>query len=146
MSDDNDLAYAPCPSQFPIPVPQLSTRIHYVGLWGINDDGKTVYASSCAQAENLGEPCETEQQAYGITGAPTDIGLELSSTQTNAQPGPWYTEHADYWQTWQQGDPLVTGDDPNTGNLNSLTYYCLDLAQICSFVPNANGQFPPPPG
>jgi hypothetical protein len=146
MSHHNDLAYPPCTSQFPIPVPQLSMRIHYVGLWSINDDGKTVYPSSCAQAAHLSEPCQTQQQVYGKSGAPTDIGLDLSATQTNAQPGPWYTEHADYWQTWQQGDPLVINDDPNTGNLNSLTYYCLDLAQICSFVPNAKGQFPPASG
>ncbi len=44
------------------------------------------------------------------------------------------------------GDPLVPDDDPNTGNLNSLTYYCLDLAKTCSFVPNPGGQYPPASG
>ncbi len=151
MSQDNDFRYSgtdgSCPTNFPVPVPQLSMRIHYVKLWSVHDDGKTIYPSSCAQAENLSEPCQTEQQVYGTSGAPSDIGLELSSTQTQGQPGPWYTEHADYWQAWQQGDPLGTNNnDPNTGNLNSLTYYCLDSAQVCSFVPNASGRYPPPAG
>ncbi|HET7015526.1 MAG TPA: DUF1996 domain-containing protein [Streptosporangiaceae bacterium] len=151
MSQGNDFGYhlpnQACPPQFPMPVPQLSMRIHYVRLWSVHDAGRTVYPSSCAQAENLSEPCQTEQQVYGFSGPPPDIGLELSSTQTQRQPGPWYTEHADYWQAWQQGDPLGTNNnDPNTGNLNSLTYYCLDSAQVCSFVPNANGQYPPPAG
>jgi hypothetical protein len=129
MSDMNDLAYPPCTGQFDIAVPHVSMRIHYINLWNVNNDEKTVYPSSCGQIENLSEACQTEQQVYGTTGAPADIGLDLSSTQTGGKPGPWYTEHADYWQTWQQGDPLVPNDDPNSGNLNSLTYYCLDLAR-----------------
>jgi hypothetical protein len=153
MSDSNDLSYAVTGASSPCNgenvVPRLSMRIHYVGLWIINDDSETVYPSSCAQAEGLSEPCETEQQAYGTPGAPADIGLELSSSQTDGAPGPWYTEHADYWQTWQQGKAL--GPDPNTGKLNSLSYYCLVEDNKCGFMPNPNPKptdpaYPPPPG
>jgi hypothetical protein len=144
MSNDNDLAYAPCTGNYDEVVPQLSMRIHYVGLWTVSDDGNTVYPSSCAQAQNLSEPCETENQAYGTTGAPTDIGLELSSTQTQGAPGPWYTAHADYWQTWQQGLSEPLRADPNTGTLNSLSYYCLVEDNSCGFIENNN--YPPPPG
>lgn len=152
MSARDDFSYAntgssPCNGEQV--VPKLSLRIHYVGLWTVSDDSNMVYPSSCAQAMNLAEPCETEQQAYGTTAAPTDIGLELSSSQTGGAPGPWYTEHADYWQTWQQGKAL--GPDPNSGKLNSLTYYCLVEVNRCGFVPNRNPsstdpEYPPPPG
>lgn len=142
MSAKNDLAYAPCSGGYTKVVSQLSMRIHYVNLWAVTDDSNGVYPSSCAQAKNLSEPCQTEQQVYGTTGAPADIGLELSSSQAQGNPGPWYTEHADYWQDWQQGKPL--GPDPNTGTLNSLTYYCLVEDNTCSFIENNN--YPPPPG
>jgi hypothetical protein len=64
-------------------------------------------------------------------------------------PGPWYTEHADYWQAWQQG--IALGPDPNSGKLNSLTYYCLVENNKCGFMPNPNpnpkhAAYPPPPG
>jgi Domain of unknown function (DUF1996) len=146
MSANNDLAYGPCGGNYPYVVPQLSMRIHYINLWTTSDDGNTVYPSSCAQATNLGESCQTEQQAYGTTGAPTDIGLELSSTQTGGEPGPWYTEHADYWQAWQQGPALGPNVGAGTGTLNSDTYYCLVETPTpnCGFLTNSN--FPPPPG
>jgi hypothetical protein len=69
------------------------------------------------------------------------FGFRLS--QTSGAPGPWYTGHADYWQTWQQGSsPPSTGSAP--GTLNSLTCYCLDLANTCGFITDRN--YPPPPG
>jgi hypothetical protein len=119
MSKDDDLSYGPCKAGQQV-VPKLSMRIHYLGLWTVNDDGNAIYPSSCKNAQHLSEPCQTQQQVYGTTTAPTDIGLELSSTQTGGKPGPWYTEHADYWQAWQQG--IALGPDPNTGTLNSLSY------------------------
>lgn len=103
-------------------------RIHYVNLWSVSDDSNPVYPSSCAQVMHLSEGCTSTSQV------PANIGLELSSTQTQGAPGPWYTEHADYWQTWQQGKAL--GADPNTGTLNSLSYYCLVEDNSCGFVPS----------
>jgi hypothetical protein len=151
MSMNNDLSYAKTGTSSPCGsgevVPRLSMRIHYLNLFSVSDDQNGVYPSSCAQIKNLSEQCQTEQQVYGTTAAPADIGLELSSTQTGGQPGPWYTEHADYWQTWQQGEPL--GPDPNTGKLNSLSYYCLVEHNTCGFEPRMKGKnppYPPPPG
>ena len=138
----SDLAYPPCGGNYPHPVPHVSMRIHYVSLYHISTDTKTIYPSSCAQASGLSEPCQTQAQA-GQPTPPDDIALQLSATQTNGAPGPWYTAHADYWQTWQQG---AAPPSPTSmrGTLNSLTYYCLDEANTCGFITDKN--YPPPPG
>jgi hypothetical protein len=48
MSDDNDFSYVANGTSTPCNgediVPRLTMRIHYVGLWTISDDSKTVYA------------------------------------------------------------------------------------------------------
>ena len=134
----SDLAYPPCGGNYPDPVPHLSLRIHYVNMYSVSDDAHGVFPSSCAQASGLSEPCETQAQE-GLSTPPDDIGLQLSATQTGGAPGPWYTEHADYWQTWQQGSsPPSANSAP--GTLNSLTYQCLDLAITCGFV--SDGHYP----
>jgi hypothetical protein len=134
----SDLAYPPCRGIYSDPVPHVSMRIHYTGLYSISADSKTIYPSSCAQISGLGEPCHTQAQE-GLSVPPDDIGLQLSSSQTGGAPGPWYTEHADYWQTWQQGSsPPSASSAP--GTLNSLTHYCLDLATTCGFV--VDGHYP----
>jgi len=163
VSTPSDLAYPPStggcsalntPGVTYHPVPHLSLRIHYTGLGlgpqtiggldTLSTDSQTIYPSSCTGSTFAN--CAT-QQAMGQSVPPDDIGLQLSSDPSGA-PGPWYTGHADYWQTWQQGQPL--GPDPNTGTLNSLTYYCLVEApqpDSCGFQPDpATGMFPPPPG
>jgi Domain of unknown function (DUF1996) len=138
----SDLAYPPCAGSYDHPFPHVSMRIHYVGLFTASNDTKTIYPSSCAEASGLSETCQTQAQR-GLSVPPDDIGLQLSSTQTGGAPGPWYTAHADYWQTWQQGSAPPSPSSAR-GTLNSLTYYCLDLANTCKFITNAN--YPPPPG
>ena len=136
-----DLAYPPCQAPYTHHVPHVSMRIHYTGTYTVSDDSHTVYPSSCAAASGLSEPCITQKQA-GQSVPPTDIGLQLSSTQTHGAPGPWYTEHADYWQAWQQGSaPPSASSAP--GTLNSLTFHCLDHANTCGFITDSN--YPPPP-
>lgn len=140
MPVSNDLAYAPCGGKFDQPIPKVSMRIHYLNLWHVAGS-RPVLPSSCQQAAHLAEACSSQPKA------PASLAFKLSSTQTKGAPGPWYTEHADYWQTWQQGKAL--GPDPNSGTLNSLTYYCLDHAVTCGFMPSTRKgrpAFPPPPG
>jgi hypothetical protein len=162
LSASNDLAYPPasggCSALSPAgtyhPVPHVSMRIHYTGLGlsggpSISNDSQTIDPSSCPSPADQNVPsfpwtCTTQAQ-------PTDIALQLSSTQpggANPQPGPWYTEHADYLQSWQQGvSPPGTGD-PHTGTLNSLTHYCLQEAITCGFIPSSTkgSAYPPFPG
>lgn len=131
-----DLAYAPCGGIYSHPVPHVSMRIHYTGLFSVSNDSKTIYPSSCAEASGLSEPCTTQSQ-QGLSVPPNDIALQLSSSAAGGRPGPWYTEHADYWQTWQQGSaPPSASSAP--GTLNSLTYHCLDLAVTCGFITDSN--------
>jgi hypothetical protein len=140
MPVSNDLTYAPCRGKFDQRIPKVSMRIHYLNLWHVAGS-KPVLPSSCLQAAHLAETCSSQPNA------PASLAFQLSATQTKGAPGPWYTEQADYWQTWQQGKAL--GPDPNTGTLNSLTYYCLDQANTCGFVPSTRKgrpAFPPPPG
>lgn len=132
----SDMAYPPCGGAYPHIVPHVSMRIHYTGLYSVSSDSKTIYPSSCAEASGLSEPCTTQSQE-GLSVPPNDIALQLSSTQTGGRPGPWYTEHADYWQTWQQGSAPPSAGSA-LGTLNSLTYYCLDLATTCGFITNSN--------
>jgi hypothetical protein len=132
----SDLAYPPCGGAYTHIVPHVSMRIHYVGLYSVSTDSRTVYPSSCAEASGLSEPCRTQAQA-GQSVPPNDIAVQLSSTANGGRPGPWYTEHADYWQTWQQGSaPPSASSAP--GTLNSLTYHCLDLAVTCGFITDGN--------
>ena len=134
----SDLAYPPCTGVYTHHVPHVSMRIHYTGLFSVSSDSKTIYPSSCAEASGLGtnDPCVTQAQK-GLSVPPDNIALQFSSSQTGGRPGPWYTEHADYWQTWQQGSaPPGTGS--LLGTLNSLTYYCLDLATTCGFITDSN--------
>jgi hypothetical protein len=134
----SDLAYPPCKGVYTHVVPHVSMRIHYTGLYSVSTDSKTIFPSSCAQASGLSETCVTQSQA-GQSVPPDDIALQLSSSQASGGPGPWYTEHADYWQTWQQGSaPPSASSAP--GTLNSLTYHCLDLAKTCGFI--TDGHFP----
>jgi hypothetical protein len=132
----SDLAYPPCGGVYSHIVPHVSMRIHYTGLFSVSNDSKTIYPSSCAEASGLSEPCATQSQK-GLSVPPNDIALQLSSSQTGGRPGPWYTEHADYWQTWQQGSAPPSASSAH-GTLNSLTYYCLDLATTCGFITDRN--------
>lgn len=155
----NDLAYAPknesCSALDTATttyqnVPHVSMRIHYVGLGlgpqtaggadTLSTDGATIDPSDCTAALNVG-PCATQSSP------PTNVALQLSADPSGA-PGPWYTAHADYWQTWQQGLPLGDSGNANTGTLNSLTQYCLDAAITCGFMPNTRDSsaptYPPP--
>jgi hypothetical protein len=139
MGTTNDLKYDPCNGTYTTIVPHVSMRIHYMKLYDINPGSATIYPSSCAAATGLGPNVTCQSQANP---PPGNIAFQLSSTQTNAAPGPWYTEHADYWQTWQQGSsPPSASSAP--GTLNSLTYDCLDLPQTCGFV--KDGSYPTPP-
>jgi Domain of unknown function (DUF1996) len=143
----NDLAYRPAGGCRALDrkgvtyqaVPHLSLRIHYTGLGlgsqtpggadTLSTNSTPIYPSSCT-AFHILPGCHTQAQE-GLSVPPHNIGLKLSADPAGA-PGPWYTGHADYWQTWQQGKALGPGKP--YGTLNSLTYYCLDLARICSFV------------
>jgi hypothetical protein len=139
MGTTNDLKYEPCNGSYTVRVPAVSMRIHYMGLYDVNPGGATIYPSSCAAATGLGSGVTCQTQS---TPPPGNIAFQLSSTQTSGAPGPWYTEHADYWQTWQQGSsPPSASSAP--GTLNSLTYVCLDLAQTCGFV--KDGSYPTAP-
>jgi hypothetical protein len=137
----SDLAYPPCGGSYPNAVPHVSMRIHYVGLFTVSNDANTIYPSSCAEASGLSEPCQTQAQK-GLSVPPNDVGLQLSSTAATGGPGPWYTEHADYWQTWQQGSAPPSASSA-LGTLNSVTFHCLDHANTCGFITDAN--YPPPP-
>jgi hypothetical protein len=150
----NDLAYRPVRGCGALDrkgvtyhaVPHLSLRIHYTGLGlgpqtpggpdTLSTNSNTIYPSSCAQVLNL-TGCHTQAQE-GQQMPPADIALKLSSDPHGA-PGPWYTGHADYWQTWQQGKAV--GPGAPYGTLNSLTYYCLDKAITCGIIHK-----PPYPG
>jgi hypothetical protein len=70
-----------CPSTHPVAIPTIRVRIHY-GIW-----------DPCAGAR----PCSPASAPDG------NIALTLSS-------GPYYTIHADFWNTWRQDalDRLVT--------------------------------------
>lgn len=132
-------------------VPHLSIRIHYQLDTVRTPNTAMVGPSSCDQdTDNPGTgpgeiPCKPE--APGPTGAPSNIALQLSSSAQRGSPGGWWTGHSDYWQAWQQGLAAGQGGtvnpEPNTGTLNSLTYYCLFEGQTCKFITNAN--YPPPP-
>ena len=133
----SDLAYPPCGGAYTHVVPHVSMRIHYTGLYSVSSDSKTVYPSTCDGSFGLSPVVCTTQADHGQSVPPNDIALQLSSSQTGGRPGPWYTEHADYWQTWQQGSaPPSASSAP--GTLNSLTYHCLDLAVTCGFITDAN--------
>lgn len=102
----------------------------------LSTNGKAIYPSSCAGVQNI-TGCHT-QAREGRRMPPDNIGLKLSADPHGAQ-GPWYTAHADFWQTWHQGKAV--GPGAPYGTLNSLTYYCLDQVTTCGTV---NG--PPYPG
>jgi hypothetical protein len=152
MPTPNDLAYPPKADDCAAldtatltyhAVPHVSVRIHYVNLGlsvSLSTDGSIIDPSSCKGSTF--STCKTQESP------PNDLALQLSSTQTQGGPGPWYTEHADYWQTWQQGaSPLGNPKNSGEGVLNNLTYYCLDKAVTCSFEPAnpAKPTFPPNP-
>jgi Domain of unknown function (DUF1996)/Divergent InlB B-repeat domain len=80
-----------CPSGFPELLPLVSERVHF-GIW-----------DPCAGAE----PC-------GPDNPDTKVALTLAS-------GPYYTLHADFWNTWQQ--PA----------LNSLVANCVNGHVSCRF-------------
>jgi hypothetical protein len=127
-------------------VPHLSIRIHYQLQTVRTPSSPQVDPSSCGNVTNITTPVCTAE-APGPTGAPSNIALQLSSTAVGGGAGGWWTEHADYWQAWQQGKAAgpggVVSPEPGTGTLNSLTYYCLVNHQTCSFITNKN--YPPPP-
>jgi hypothetical protein len=70
-----------CPAGYPVYLPRLRLRVHY-GIW-----------DPCAGAR----PC-------GPADPDTNVAFSLSS-------GPYYTLHADFWNTWKQSalDTLVAG-------------------------------------
>jgi hypothetical protein len=54
----------------------------------------------------------------------------------------FWTAHADYWETWQQGDGVNETAAP--GTLDDLTEDCLQGNVVCGFVgsPPAGGDYP----
>jgi hypothetical protein len=69
-----------CPADHPVRIPSLRLRVHF-GVW---------------------DPCEGATPC-GPNDPDDNVALSLSS-------GPYYTLHADFWNTWKQGalDSLVT--------------------------------------
>lgn len=141
-----DLEYATgsgsCPSSNDKLIPQLSERIHFIGLFNVSQSGTgTVDPSSCTQGTtsgNMATGC-TSQSAYNSNAT---IGLEFSA-DPNGAPGMFWTAHADYWETWQQGDGVNESAAP--GTLDDLTEDCLAgmEAHTCSFVgsPPSGGDY-----
>ena len=128
-------------------IPELTERVHFINLFNVSQSGTgTVDPSSCTQgttAANEPTGC-TSQPAYN-SNAP--IGLEFSSDSSPPGgapvPGMFWTAHADYWETWQQGNGDVTGETAKPGTLDDLTEDCLVEGRTCSFVgsPPSNGDY-----
>jgi Domain of unknown function (DUF1996) len=79
-----------CPASHPVSIPRIRVRVHY-GIW-----------DPCAGAR----PCAPED-------TPEDnLAFRLSS-------GPYYTIHADFWNTWRQAA------------LDHLVATCINAAQAC---------------
>jgi hypothetical protein len=149
----NDLEYTTganvCPSHNGVPdtrIPELTERVHFIGLYNVSQSGTgTVDPSSCTQggANLISSECTT-QSAYS-SNAP--IGLEFSSDSSPPGgapvPGMFWTAHADYWETWHQGNGDVTGETAKPGTLDDLTEDCLVEGRTCSFVgsPPSNGDY-----
>jgi Domain of unknown function (DUF1996) len=76
-----DAARGRCPADHPQPIPRISIRIHY-GIW---------------------DPCNGVTPCGPDDASASNVSMRLSS-------GPYYTMHADFWNTWQQDalDALVT--------------------------------------
>jgi Domain of unknown function (DUF1996) len=79
-----------CPPTHPQRIPRIRVRVHY-GIW-----------DPCAGAR----PCSPEATPAG------ELAFRLSS-------GPYYTVHADFWNTWRQGA------------LNDLVAKCVNASVAC---------------
>lgn len=126
-----------CPSGDTL-IPHLTERVHFIGLYNVSQSGTgTVDPSSCTQGGANITGC-TPQPAYNSHGT---IGLEFSA-DPNGAPGMFWTAHADYWQTWQQGDGVDETAKP--GTLDDLTEDCLVENVVCGFVgsPPSGGDYP----
>lgn len=117
-------------------IPHLTERVHFIGLYNVSQSGAgTVDPSSCTQGgANLPSSECTPQPAYN---SHDTIGLEFSA-DPNGAPGMFWTAHADYWETWQQGHGV--NETANPGTLDDLTEDCLVEQDGCGFVGS------PPPG
>jgi hypothetical protein len=102
------------------------------------------------QAED-GRRCDLNQEEReavgvaqkGLSVPPDDIGLRLSSTPDERRPWPVVHRARGLLANLAAGFVAPsTGSAP--GTLNSLTCYCLDLANTCGFITDRN--YPPPPG
>jgi hypothetical protein len=69
-----------CPADHPHPIPRISIRVHY-GIW---------------------DPCGGATPCGPDDASAANVSMQLAS-------GPYYTMHADFWNTWQQDalDALV---------------------------------------
>jgi hypothetical protein len=75
-----DPEHGRCPADHPHAIPRISMRIHY-GIW---------------------DPCDGATPCGPDEASATNVSMRLSS-------GPYFTMHADFWNTWQQDalDALV---------------------------------------
>jgi hypothetical protein len=132
-----------CPSGDTL-IPHLTERVHFIGLYNVSQSGsETVDPSSCTQGGANITGC-TSQPAYNSHGT---IGLEFSSDSSSPGgapvPGMFWTAHADYWQTWQQGGGIAPGAAA-PGTLDDLTEDCLVQNVVCGFVgsPPSGSDYP----
>lgn len=95
----SDMTYAAkgCPSGY-VRIPQLQLRVHF-GIW-----------DPCAGAT----PCGPNDSDANVL-----AHFSLSPDPGSASPSPYYTLHADFWNTWKQG------------GLNAMVSTCLNTHQAC---------------
>lgn len=82
-----------CPAGFPHEIPRVSIRVHY-GIW---------------------DPCEGITPCGPDDASAANVTMQLSS-------GPYYTMHADFWNTWQQD------------SLDALVARCVRGRQACGII------------
>jgi uncharacterized protein DUF1996 len=82
-----------CPAAFPHAIPRVSIRVHY-GIWN---------------------PCEGITPCGPDDASAANVTMQLSS-------GPYYTMHADFWNTWQQDA------------LDALVARCVRGRQACGII------------
>lgn len=132
-----NLATGQCPAGFPYHIPHISVRVH------------TLVTNPCPEYPDS----DTADCMPGLSGTPPKIQLMVSTMGMNGGtpvPGPWYTMHADYWNTWQQG-PVTPPTNPLTqgnGTLDDNVAYCLGKYisytvkhSPCGFI--KDGHYPP---
>lgn len=132
-----NLTTAQCPAGYQY-IPRISVRVH------------TLITNPCPEfADSDWQDC----LPGGVPGLPTtqppDIRLMLSTMGMSGGPptiGPWYTMHADYWNTWQQY-PTTAPASAGNGKLDDNVLYCLGTGRSsthtlpCGFV--TDNHYPP---